>query len=94
MMTPTNQIQTYPYYHFQSDQYGVKLEGRFWNCGGGTQVAIVASITRGVDWAAYVGADRSSREDDTLHHVAERGCKLSENDARYFFPGIDLPYRY
>ena len=83
-----------PYYCFQEDNWEAKLEARFWNCGG-KQIAIVASITKEIDWAAYIGTDapNSYHEVDTCKYVAERGCKLSEKDARYFFPEIKLPYR-
>lgn len=78
---------------FYEDDHKQSLEARFWNCSG-TQIAIVASITKGVDWAAYVGADRSYTERETLQTVSEIGCKLSEEDARYFFPEVELPYRH
>ena len=82
------------YYTFEEDDYEQSIEGRFWNQEG-KQIAIVACITKGVDWAAYIGTDApySYDEYDTLKHVAQCGCKLSEKDARYFFPGINLPYR-
>lgn len=75
-----------------SDDWSEHLEARFWNCQG-KQIAIVACVTKDIDWAAYIGADNSQTEDDTLHYAAKYGCKLSEKDARYFFPGIELPYR-
>ena len=79
--------ETQLYYKFYENSHQLRLEGRFWNQGG-KQLAIVACITKGVDWAAYVGTDapHSYREDETLKYVAERGCKLSEKDARHFFP--------
>ena len=79
-------------YIFTEDDYKVGYEARFWNCGG-KQIAIVAVVTKDIDWAAYIGADNSYTEDETLNYVARRGCKLTEKDARYFFPGIELPYR-
>jgi len=84
----------YPYYAFEEDEYKVFLEGRFWNQSG-KQLAIIACVTKRVDWAAYIGTDapNSYRENDTCKEVARTGCKLSEKDARYFFPGIRLPYR-
>lgn len=83
-----------PYYCFHHDGCDQHFEGRFWNQGG-KQIAIVACITEGIDWAAYIGTDapNSYHEDDTLKHVAKWGCKLSENDARHFFPAIKLRYR-
>jgi len=79
---------------FRDTQYQQALEGRFWNCQG-KQIAIVASITKRIDWAAYIGTDApdSYGEEDTCIYALEKGCKLSEEDARYFFPAIELPYR-
>ena len=90
-MTPETKL---PYYKFYENSHGLYLEGRFWNQGG-KQLAIVACVTKGVDWAAYIGTDApdSYREDDTLEYVAKYGCKLSSCDAKHFFPKIDLPYR-
>ena len=85
-------VEQLPYYIFKQTESKRYLEGRFWNQSG-IQVAIVAIVTevngRG-DWAAYIGADarQSSSEQDTLLAVAEHGCKLSDKDARHFFPGI------
>ena len=83
------------HYVFHEDDYKLRLEARFWNQGG-KHVAIVACITKGIDWAAYIGTDApdSYTEDGTLAHVAKWGCKLSEKDARYFFPDVELPYRH
>jgi len=70
------------------------IEGRYYNANY-YATAIVAVITEGVDWAAYIGgapADLPERE--TVEFVAARGCKLSKNDAKHFFPEITLPYRY
>ena len=94
MSTSLNQKQSYPHYHFGSNDWETLLEGRFWNCKG-NHIAIIAAITKKVDWAAYIGTDapNSYKEDDTLKYVSQRGCKLAEKDARYFFPEIDLPYR-
>ena len=82
------------YYTFEESDYHQSVEARFWNQGG-KQLAIVACITKGVDWAAYIGTDApdSYHEDDTLKCTAESGCKLSKKDAKYFFPDIKLPYR-
>ena len=86
--------ERYPHYHFQENEYKLDLEGRFWNQDG-KQIAIVALVTKNVDWAAYIGTDapNSWTEEGTLEHVAQYGCKLSEKDARHFFPAIKLPYR-
>jgi len=82
------------YYTFEESDYHQSIEGRFWNQDG-KQLAIVACISKGVDWAAYIGTDapNSQDEDSTLNYVAKWGCKLSEKDARHFFPSISLPYR-
>lgn len=68
------------------------VEGRYWNSGG-MGMAIMAVITIGVDWTAYVGADNSRNEMDTCAYVCEQGSKLRVEDARYFFPDMELPYR-
>ncbi len=69
------------------------LEGRYFNCNG-YSCAIVAVITFPIDWAAYMGGhDGKAREEETIAFVAKHGAKLSQRDARHFFPQIDLPYR-
>lgn len=82
-------------YKFIDTEHQEAYEARFWNQGG-KQIAIVALVTKGVDWAAYIGTDApdSYKEEDTLTYVSAKGCKLTEKDARYFFPNIELPYRY
>jgi len=56
--------------------------------------AVVAVITHGVDWAVYMGGcDYKLPWKEANEFVAEYGCKLSAEDARYFFPDIKLPYR-
>jgi|TARA_Y100000310_G_C20696669_1_gene826190 hypothetical protein len=78
----------YPYYEFDQDHY----EGRYYNTNG-KGIAIVAAVTKGIDWAAYIGADDGWHESDCLDWAAKHGAKLSEQDARHFFPAIELPYR-
>ncbi len=79
-------------YKFYDDVNEYKLEGRYW---GINNICIVASITKEIDWAAYIGAaPKAHTEDKALVEVANYGMKLSEKDARYFFPDIELPYRY
>lgn len=68
-------------------------KGRYWNSDG-KGIAVVASITEGIDWAAYIGADNGWSEKECCERAAQYGDKLSEEDARHFFPGIELPYRY
>jgi len=58
--------------------------------------AIVASITEGIDWAAYIGgADPMLPEDKAVKYVGDYGDKLSAEDAYHFFPDMvnKLPYR-
>ena len=98
MMTQGNEKQvnldTLPYHVFKREGGKRYLEARFWNQGG-KQLAIVAVITEPIDWAAYIGTDApdSYKELDTCEYVARQGCKLSEKDARHFFPEITMPYR-
>lgn len=68
------------------------IEGRYWNSGS-YGICIVAVITENIDWAAYIGADRGQSESDCIKGTADYGDKLSELDARHFFPDIDLRYR-
>ena len=87
----------YAYHYFEKTDCKQYLEGRFWNQGG-KQIAIVAVVTQvgnHGNWAAYIGTDApdSYHERDTCLVAAERGCKLSEKDARHFFSDIKLPYR-
>jgi len=66
---------------------------RYWNsCGAG--IAIVARVTEGIDWAAYIGADDGQSEMMCVARTADEGGKLSEVDARHFFPDIELSYRH
>jgi len=87
-----------PYYCFEEDNWGAKLEGRYWNPSDNCQslnICVIASVTKEVDWAAYIGAAPGVHtEREALKAVARIGAKLSEKDARYFFPEIKLPYRY
>ncbi len=70
------------------------IEGHYWNANYHA-CAIVAVVTEGIDWAAYIGgADHTIRENEAVQFVADKGCKLSEKDARHFFPNIKLPYRF
>ena len=86
------------YYCFKETGSKKYYEGRFWNQGG-KQLAIAAIVNQvgeKGDWAAYIGTDApaSATVDGTFNHVADYGCKLSESDARHFFPDIELPYRH
>ena len=68
-------------------------EARYWNTNG-KGIAIVASITEGIDWAAYIGADDGWSENECVRWTKDYGAKLQESDARYFFPDIELKYRH
>jgi hypothetical protein len=69
------------------------VEGRYWNTGG-VAIAIVAVITEGIDWSAYIGGTPDTRKEATaVEHAARYGAKLSEREARFYFPDIKLPYR-
>ena len=80
---------------FEETDYYQAIEARFWN-NEGKHLAIVAYINKGIDWAAYIGTDAPNSWDErrTLLYVAKHGCKLSDKDAKHFFPNIELPYRY
>ena len=69
------------------------VEARYWNtCG--VAIAVVAVITKDIDWAAYIGATKPvGIRDDTIQWTRDWGAKLSEADARHFFPNMTLPYR-
>jgi len=80
----------YPYYEFAQDKY----EARYWNPGN-ANICVIASVTKGIDWAAYIGANPNAyKEQEALQWALEWGAKLSRQDAEYFFPEIKLPYRY
>ena len=76
------------YHEFALDKY----EGRYWNSNG-YAVGVVASIGTGDDWSAYIGGAAPESEQEGLLFIALHGSKLSEQDARYFFPELELPYR-
>ena len=81
-------MSSYPYYQFAPGKY----EGMYWNTNG-KGIAIVAVVTGDVDWSAYVGADDGQHEAACCQWTADKGDKLREVDAKYFFPKIELPYR-
>lgn len=89
-MRTTDKVKTLRglYYEFAPDRY----EGRYWNSNG-YGCAVVASIGVEGAWAAYIGGCAPESEEAGLDWVARRGVKLSEKDARHFFPELDLPYR-
>lgn len=78
-----------------AESFGV--EGPFWSVSG-FQIAIVARVNAGRDWAAYIGSVCNFHgilwtEEATLADVASNGAKLLEADARHFFPDIKELYR-
>ena len=76
-------------YEFELDHY----EGRYWNTNG-YPCAVIASIGVEGAWAAYIGGCDPQNEDEGLKFVAAYGAKLSEKDARHFFPELaEMPYR-
>ena len=81
-------------YKFMQTQYKEGIEARYF-CADGFSLAIVASVTKEVDWSAYIGGwcRQAATEEETLQFVMKQGCKLLEADARYYFPNIKLPYR-
>jgi hypothetical protein len=69
------------------------ITGRYYNVNG-YATAIVAVITEGIDWGAYIGgANHNLPEQLAVEWVARAGDKLSKSDAQHFFPDIKLPYR-
>ena len=85
-------MTSYPYYKFQEKGNRQLYEGRYWNTNG-VGIGIVAVVTKDIDWAAYMGADNGWSEEACLQWTAENGAKLSAEDAKHFFPDIELPYR-
>lgn len=86
---------------FLKDRSKRIIEGRYWNVNY-AGIAIVASVTyvreEPFDWSAYVGAHTQIPspypEEETIEFVWKYGAKLSERDARHFFPNLkDIPYR-
>jgi len=71
------------------------IVGRYTNVNG-VGIAIVASVTKGVDWAAYIGAsaDINFTEEETIQYTLKYGNKLSEADARYYFPDLYIKQNY
>ena len=77
-----------------------RYEARYWNPQS-ANITVVASVTNSpdgtpFDWAAYIGADPTAyREEEAIDWALEKGAKLSEEDARYFFPMFkEVPYRH
>ena len=70
-----------------------RFEARYWNSNG-YGCAVIAWVTEGIDWAAYIGGCPPQSEEAGCRFVADYGAKLWEEDARYFFPElVELPYR-
>ena len=68
------------------------IRGRYWNANG-KGMCIMAAVTSGIDWAAYIGTDDGWNEEHCMKWAEEYGAKLSSEDAKHFFPDIALPYR-
>ena len=68
-------------------------QGRYYNANG-VGICIAASFTGRIDWAAYIGADNGYSEEACIEWTIRNGVKLSEADARHFFPDIDMRYRH
>jgi len=69
-----------------------KFRGEYWNSNG-YATAVVAVVSPGINWAAYIGGGPDEHEIDCLEFVASSGAKLREDHARHFFPEETLPYR-
>ncbi len=82
----------YPYHCFRELGGKKFYEGRYWNTGS-KGIAIIAVVTTYIDWSAYIGSDNGQYEAACCQWTADYGNKLKEEDARYFFPEIALPYR-
>ena len=69
-------------------------EARYWNPQN-ANICIMASVTPNIDWAAYIGANpHAYREEEAMEWALDLGAKLSEEDARYFFPQFEgIKYR-
>ena len=72
------------------------LGNRSWYANGmGVQIVAVEGAAN--DWAAYIGGVAyTDPEGAAMEWVGRHGCKLSEEEATFFFPHIassDLKYR-
>lgn len=71
--------------------------GRYFN-GNGMVVAIVACVAFGLrgklrNWSAYWGAaDPDYSKIEAAQKVAKHGDKMSQSDAKHFFPRLDGTY--
>lgn len=69
------------------------IAGRYYNSNG-VATAIVAVVTYRedgsvLDWAGYIGGTTNTWAEDLAYEVvAERGCKLSIDDACYYFGSL------
>lgn len=55
------------------------------------QIFVEAVVNEGIDWAAYWLPVDQVTED---RRPADRGDKMPESVARFFFHGIEEPYRW
>ena len=83
------------------ETYKVIGGSRYWNTNG-AEIGIVAvenhwdSDPAGTvgDWGAYIGATFGGHpKAETLEWAMRHGAKLSEEEARFFFPYIAMRYR-
>jgi hypothetical protein len=66
------------------------LKATTWPC----PVLVVAVAGAVGDWAAYIGGmGYGAADEEKEKGVYQHGAKLTEEQARGFFPGIDLVYR-
>lgn len=58
-------------------------------------ISVVAIQGSAYDWAAYIAGlpIYSEPQDDFLERVYRDGAKLTEEQARAFFPDVELRYR-
>ena len=72
------------------------IDSRYMFCDTPLRPVAVVAVEGGVkDWAAYAAGLPTGEEprDDLLQFVYEHGAKLTEDQARGFFPNIALEYR-
>lgn len=69
-------------------------QARYWNVNY-CAVTIVASVTHEIDWAVYIGGVfGATLEAEAIAWTLKHGAKMTEEDARYFFPEFkDFTYR-
>lgn len=67
---------------------------KYWNANN-SNIVIVAQISRGIDWALYIGAAPGAKtEEEAIQHIASYGDKLDETLARFLLPNVQERYRH